>query len=130
MSDTETYRNLMPYLALLDIDVVTNTKEQVRLRLAWRDEVCTTAGVMHGGAIMSLADSSGAMCAFLNLPEGAGGTTTVESKTNFFRAVTEGSVEAISRPLHAGRRFVVVETDVMNDAGKRVARVTQTQAVL
>ena len=130
MSDTETYRNLMPFLGLLDVEVVTNTKEEVRLRLAWREQLCTTANVMHGGVIMSLADSSGAMCAFLNLPEGAGGTTTVESKTNFFRAVTEGNIEAISRPLHAGRRFVVVETDVMNDAGKRVARVAQTQAVL
>jgi uncharacterized protein (TIGR00369 family) len=123
-------RAMMPFLGLLGIDVVTNTAEEVRLRMPWRTELCTTAGVMHGGAIMSLADSSGAMCAFLNLPDGAGGTTTIESKTNFLRGVTEGAIEAVSRPLHAGRRFVVVETDVLNDAGKRVARVTQTQAVL
>jgi uncharacterized protein (TIGR00369 family) len=127
MSDV--MRQAMPFLELLDAEVVTNTPQEVRLRLAWREEVCTTMGVMHGGAIMSLADTSGAMCAFLNLPEGAG-TTTIESKTNFLRAVRGGSIEAVSRPLHAGRTIVVVETDVLDDAGKRVARVTQTQAVL
>ena len=119
----------MPFLRLLDVETVNNTKDEVRLRMAWREELCTTLGVMHGGAIMSLADTAGAMCAFLNLPEGAG-TTTIESKTNFLRAVRSGSIEAICRPLHAGRTIVVVETDVMDDAGKRVARVTQTQAVL
>ena len=120
---------LMPFMKLLDIETVTNTKDEVRLRMRWREELCTTADVMHGGAIMSLADSAGAMCAFLNLPEGAG-TTTIESKTNFLRGVRGGSVEAVSRPLHAGRTIVVVETDIVDDAGKRVARVTQTQAVL
>jgi 1,4-dihydroxy-2-naphthoyl-CoA hydrolase len=126
---TDAMRQAMPYLELLDIDVVTNTPEEVRLKMAWREELCTTLGIMHGGAIMSLADTAGAMCAFLNLPEGAG-TTTIESKTNFLRAVRSGTVEAVTRPLHAGRTIVVVETDVVDDAGKRVARVTQTQAVL
>ena len=79
---------------------------------------------------MALADAAGAYCAFLNLPEGAGGTATIESKTNFFRAVREGNVEARSRPLHRGRTTIVVETDLHDDAGKHVARVTQTHAVL
>ena len=119
----------MPFLKLLDVETVTNTKDEVRLRMAWREELCTTLGIMHGGAIMSLADTAGAMCAFLNLPEGAG-TTTIESKTNFLRAVRSGAIEAVCHPLHAGRTIVVLETDVLDDAGKRVARVTQTQAVL
>ena len=120
----------MPFMKLLDIETVTNTAAEVRLRMPWREELCTTLGIMHGGAIMSLADTAGAMCAFLNLPEGAGGTTTIESKTNFLRAVRDGVVEAVATPLHAGRKVIVVETDVLDDAGKRVARVTQTQAVL
>jgi len=120
----------MPFMKLLDIETVTNTAAEVRLRMPWREELCTTLGIMHGGAIMSLADTAGAMCAFLNLPEGAGGTTTIESKTNFLRAVRDGVVEAVTTPLHAGRKVIVVETDVLDDAGKRVARVTQTQAVL
>jgi uncharacterized protein (TIGR00369 family) len=79
---------------------------------------------------MALADSSGAACAFLNLPEGAGGTTTIESKTNFFRAVRSGYAEATSKPLHVGRTIIVVDTDVRDDRGNLVARVTQSQLVL
>ena len=86
--------------------------------------------MLHGGVLMSLADSAAAVCAFLNLPEGAKGTTTVESKTNFLRAVREGAVTATSTPLHKGRRFVVVETELRDDEDRLVAKVTQTQAVL
>ena len=85
---------------------------------------------MHGGALMGLADNVGGFCAFLNLPEGAGGTATIESKTNFFGPVRSGTVHAVSRPLHTGRRTVVVDTELYDDAGRLVARVTQTQAVL
>ena len=79
---------------------------------------------------MSLADSTGGSCGFLNLPAGATGTTTIESKTNFLRAVRGGHIEAVSRPLHAGRTVIVIETDVVDADGRLAARVTQSQAVL
>jgi uncharacterized protein (TIGR00369 family) len=120
----------MPFAAGLGMEVTGAAPEEVRGRVAWAAERCTTAGLIHGGLLMAFADSLGAICAFLNLPEGAGGTSTVESKTNFFRAVREGSVVGITRPLHVGRRFIVVQTDITDDGGKRVAQVTQTQAVL
>jgi uncharacterized protein (TIGR00369 family) len=85
--------------------------------------------VLHGGALMTLADSAGALCAFLNLPEGAS-TATVESKTNFLRPVTGGHVEAVARPVHLGRTLVVVLTELWDDRGRRVALTTQTQAVV
>ena len=119
----------MPFMGLLGIDVVAASSEEVRGTLTWRAELCTTGGVLHGGALMALADSLGGICAFLNLPEGAG-TTTIESKTNFFRGVREGVVEAVTRPLHVGRTTIVVQTDMVDPRGKRVAQVTQTQAVL
>lgn len=97
--------------------------------MEWAPALCTTGDVLHGGALMALADSIGAYCAVLNLPPGAG-TATIESKTNFFRAVREGFVEAVSTPLHIGRSTIVVQTDLHDDKGRRVARVTQTQAVL
>jgi uncharacterized protein (TIGR00369 family) len=84
---------------------------------------------MHGGALMALADSLGAICAFFNLPEGAT-TSTIESKTNFFRALRAGFAEAVARPLHVGRTTIVIQTDVFDAEGRRVAQVTQTQAVL
>ena len=119
----------MPLAKLLGVRLTAAGSDEVRATLEWAPERCTTGGVLHGGALMSLADTVGAVCAFLNLPEGAG-TTTLESKTNFLRGVSEGVVEAVARPLHVGRRFIVVETDLSDDRGKRVARVTQTQAVL
>jgi uncharacterized protein (TIGR00369 family) len=69
------------------------------------------------------------VCAYLNLPEGAV-TSTIESKTNFFRAVREGRATATSTPLHVGRTTIVIQTDIRDDRGKRVALVTQTQAVI
>ena|SRR5919106_92293 len=127
---TEAMRQLVPFATALGLEVVTNQPEEVRARVEWAPERCTTAGVLHGGVIMSLADTTGAACAFQNLPDGAAGTTTIESKTNFLRAVRDGYAEAVSRPLHAGRTVVVVETDVTDAAGRPVAKVLQTQAVL
>jgi len=80
--------------------------------------------------VMALADSAGGACAYLNLPEGAKATTTIESKTNFLRAVRNGTVEAVSRPIHVGRTVIVVETDVRDQDDRLVARVTQSQLVL
>ena len=120
---------MMPFSAGIGIELTAATREEAAGRLAWRPELCTAAGLLHGGALMALADSVGAVCAFLNLPEGAN-TSTIESKTNFFRGVREGVVHATARPLHVGRTTIVVQTDILDDRGKRVAQTTQTQAVI
>lgn len=120
----------MPFTALLGVEQVASERNEVRARIVWDPSRCTSAGVLHGGLLMALADSVGATVAFLNLPEGAVGTTTIESKTNFLRAVREGYVEAVSKPLHVGRTTIVVDTELRDPTGKLVARVTQTQAVL
>jgi 1,4-dihydroxy-2-naphthoyl-CoA hydrolase len=127
---TRRVRELMPYAGLLGVEILSWTAEEVRARLPWDASRCTSNGVMHGGALMGLADTLGGMCAFLNLPEGATGTTTIESKTNFLRAVRDRYVEAVATPLHTGRTVIVIETDLFDADGKRVAKVTQSQAVL
>jgi 1,4-dihydroxy-2-naphthoyl-CoA hydrolase len=119
-----------PFTAFLGIEMVSASPQEVRARLAWSADRCTAGGILHGGALMGLADNVGGFCAFLNLPEGAAGTATIESKTNFFAPVREGHVHAVARPLHTGRRTIVVDTDLYDDAGRLVARATQTQAVL
>lgn len=129
MADPAGLIDLMPFASQLGIETVSASHEEVRARLDWRPELCTAGGVLHGGALMALADAVGAACAFLNLPAGAG-TTTIESKTNFFRGVREGHVEAVGRPLHAGRTTIVVQTEISDQAGRRVALVTQTQLVI
>ena len=118
-----------PLAQLLGMRTVAAGREEVRVRMDWKEERCTALGILHGGALMALADASGATAAVLNLPEGAW-TSTIESKTNFFRAVREGHVETVSRPLHVGRTTIVVQTDVFDAEGRRVAQTTQTQAVL
>ncbi len=98
--------------------------------MEWAPERCTAGGLLHGGALMALADGAGGALAFLNLPEGAIGTATIESKTNFLRGVREGAVTATSRPLHKGRTMIVIETELRGDDGALVAKVTQTQAFI
>ena len=126
---TETLLAMMPFAAVLGVESVSGTREQASAKVRWTEERCTSFGVLHGGVLMALADSIGAYCAFLNLPEGAG-TSTIESKTNFLRAVRSGFVEARSRPLHVGRTTIVIDTELYDDQGRLVGRVTQTQAVL
>jgi uncharacterized protein (TIGR00369 family) len=126
--DLNALSDLIPFAAGVGMELLEATPELVVSRLQWTPERCTTGGVMHGGALMALADNGGGVCAFLNLPEGAVGTATIESKTNFLRAVREGAVTASSRPLHLGRTMVVVETELVRDDGKLAAKVTQTQA--
>jgi 1,4-dihydroxy-2-naphthoyl-CoA hydrolase len=105
--------------------------DRVVVHLDWRPELCTANGLLHGGAVMTLADSAGAACAYLNLPDGAVGTSTIESKTNFLGAVREGAtVTATSVPLHTGRTTIVVETELRTDDGRLVGKTTQTQSVL
>jgi 1,4-dihydroxy-2-naphthoyl-CoA hydrolase len=126
---TEFMHQAMPFSASLGAEVLAAGKDEVRLRVPWSPERCTAGGVLHGGLLMALADTAGAWCAFLHVPEGAS-TTTVESKTNFLRGVREGYVDAVARPLHTGRSFIVVDTELRDPQDKLVARVTQTQAVL
>jgi 1,4-dihydroxy-2-naphthoyl-CoA hydrolase len=105
---------MMPFAVVLGIELSAATPDEVRASMPWRPELCTTFGAMHGGAMMAMADSIGALCAFLNLPAGAT-TSTIESKTNFFRGVREGAVRATSRPLHVGRTTIVIQTDLVDD---------------
>jgi 1,4-dihydroxy-2-naphthoyl-CoA hydrolase len=126
--DLSAISDLIPFAAVVGIELLDAGPELVRGRIAWKPERCTAGGVLHGGAIMALADNCGGVCAFLNLPEGARGTATVESKTNFLRAVRDGAITATTRPLHKGRTLIVLETTVEREDGKLAAKVTQTQA--
>jgi 1,4-dihydroxy-2-naphthoyl-CoA hydrolase len=127
MSAADQLRDAVPFATELGIELLEATPDEVRAALEWTPELCTLGGVMHGGVLMALADNGGGVCAFLNLPEGATGTATIESKTNFLRAVRGGTVTATTRPLHRGRTMIVLETELQRDDGKLAAKVTQTQ---
>jgi uncharacterized protein (TIGR00369 family) len=127
---TDVWYEAMPLARTLGMELVAADREEVRARLAWAPELCTAGGLLHGGAIMALADGAAGTCAFLNLPDGAAGTATIQSATSFMRPVSEGHVEAVSRPLRVGRTVIHLETDVLDAQERLVARVTQSQAVL
>jgi uncharacterized protein (TIGR00369 family) len=115
---------------LLGIRIVEASPERIVAKLTVREELCTTPGIMHGGAIMAFADSLGGTATSLNLPPGAG-TTTIESKTNFFAPGRTGeTVRAECVALHRGKRTMVWQTRVTNPDGRLLALVTQTQIVL
>ena len=127
---TEALHETMPLCATLGFRAVTWDREEVVLSLDWAPQLCTSGGLLHGGVLMALADAAGGACAFANLPEGAAGTSTIESKTNFLRGIRSGTLTASARALHVGGTTIVVETELRGEDGRLVGKVTQTQAVL
>ena len=130
MDLNETIYAAMPMCRTLAMNTRTWQADLVEIDLAWDESLCTSGGLLHGGALMALADAAGGACAAANLPQGANGTSTIESKTNFLGAVKDGTVTASARPLHVGSSTIVVETEVRRADGKLVSKTTQTQTVL
>ncbi|WP_098957059.1 PaaI family thioesterase [Pseudonocardia sp. N23] len=127
---TEFLHSAAPFAALIGVVAVAASPDEVHLRLEWDPTRTTTAGLMHGGAIMALADTAGGWAALLNLPETATGTATISSSANFMRPCTEGHVDAVAHVLHKGRTTIVVDTELRDAKERLVAKVTQTQAIL
>ena len=120
----------LPFAKLLGLEITTVTPERVEARLPVREDLCTRPAVLHGGAVMALADTLGAIATVANLPAGAT-TTTIESKTNFFAAIAVGdTARAETTPLHRGRTTMVWQTRISRGDGRLAALVTQTQLVL
>jgi uncharacterized protein (TIGR00369 family) len=115
--------------ALLGIRFVETSKERVIAEITIRDELRTVGGALHGGTLMAFADTVGAAATIVNLPPNAG-TTTLESKTNFFAAGREGVVRAEAIPLHRGKRTMVWQTRVTDESGRLLSLTIQTQMVL
>ena len=123
-------REMLPFAKLLGIRFLTATPECVTAEMKVREDLCTRPAVLHGGAMMALADTLGACATSLNLRDGAT-TTTIESKTNFIAPALAGTtVRAECVAIHRGRRTMVWNTRVTSENGKLIAVVTQTQIVI
>jgi 1,4-dihydroxy-2-naphthoyl-CoA hydrolase len=120
----------LPFAELLGIEFLSAATDKIRAEMVVREDLCTNPAVLHGGAIMALADTLGAVGTIVNLPQGAG-TTTIESKTNFLASAAVGTrVVGETTPIHRGRRTMVWQTRISTVEGRLVALVTQTQLVL
>ena len=118
-----------PFAKLMGLELVEVTRDRVVAEVVVREELTNRNGGLHGGAVMGIADNLGGTATFVNMPAGAG-TTTIESKTNFFAAVPQGdTAHAVCMPLHRGRTTIVLETRITRGDGKLAAIVTQTQLI-
>jgi uncharacterized protein (TIGR00369 family) len=132
MTPLEKIKSLpMPFALLMGVTFTEAEAERVVATMVVRDDLCTLGGIIHGGAVMALADSVGAAATVINLPADAKGTTTIESKTNFIGPAKVGTtVRAVATPVHRGRRTQVWLTRIETGEGRLVALVTQSQMVL
>ncbi len=122
---------LVPFSAHLGFELMACDAKAVVVEVELKPEHCTAGGTAHGGFLMTLADFAGAAGAFQVLPEGAKGTTTIESKTNMMAAASVGTrLRATATPVHVGRRTSVWQTRVETPDGKLVSLTTQTQMAL
>ena len=132
LSSTEKIQALLAPLfpGLMGVRLTEVTPERVTATMLVRPDLCTTGEILHGGAVMALADGLGGVATFVNLPPGAR-TTTIESSTKFLAAARQGTtVTAECTPFHRGKTTMVWQTLIRNDAGKLCAVVTQTQLVM
>lgn len=131
MTLDELNEQMMPFAKLMGIEFTQLEPDDVRALLDVPEALCTTGSFVHGGALMALADSVGAVATFINLPPGAKGTTTIESKTNFVGGAPIGTrLIATARPIHLGGRTHVWQTKVETEKGKLVSVTIQTQLLL
>lgn len=121
---------LPPFSKLLGIRFISVVPERVLAEMLVTEDLCTTPAILHGGAVMAFADTIGAFATVINLPDGHG-TTTIESKTNFFAPAPVGTkITGECTALHRGKRTMAWQTRITNEKGRLIAIVTQTQMVL
>jgi 1,4-dihydroxy-2-naphthoyl-CoA hydrolase len=118
-----------PFAKLMGLNLIEVSRDRVVAEIVVREELTNRNGGLHGGAVMGIADNMGGTATFVNMPPGAG-TTTIESKTNFFAAVPAGdTVRAECTPLHRGRTTMVWQTRIIRSDGRLAAIVIQTQLI-
>jgi uncharacterized protein (TIGR00369 family) len=127
-ADLDALLALMPFAGHLGLILDEADASRVVIRLEWAPHLCTSGGVMHGGVLMSLADTAGALVTFLGLPEDKT-TATITSTSHMFRPVSGGAVRAVAVPVHRGRTTVTAETSVFDAEDRLVAQTLQVQAI-
>ena len=127
-TDNEAMIEMMPFAAKLGIALEEAGPERVVATLPWAPELCTSSGIMHGGVLMSLADTVGALVVVLGLAEGEV-TATITSTTQMFRPMTGGTVRAVGVLLNRGRTTATAQTSLYDTDDRLISQTTQIQAI-
>ncbi len=127
-SDAADLIGSMPFAEQLGMTIEELSPDRVVAQLTWQPGLCTMSGIVHGGVLMSLADTTGAIAAFLGLAEGQT-TATITSTTHMFRPVSAGTIRAVAVPLHRGRTTATIQTSIFDDKDRLVSQTTQVQAI-
>ena len=117
--------NSSPYYRLLGMKTTEITEGESWIQMHFREDLTHPYGIVHGGAIASLADSAVAM-ALIGLVKPKDRITTIEFKINFFVPVSKGELKAHAKIIHKGSKTAVGDVDVINGQGKLVAKVIAT----
>jgi uncharacterized protein (TIGR00369 family) len=121
--------NNSPYYRLLGMEITEIKKRESRIQMPFKQELTHPYGIVHGGAIASLADSAVAM-ALISLVEPKDRITTIEFKINFFAPISKGELKAHAKIIHKGSRTAVGDVEVVNEEGKFVAKAIATYSIM
>jgi acyl-CoA thioesterase len=110
---------------LLGFDVESVHDGRAIFRLDVRPNHTQIHGVVHGGIIAALADTTGAIAAYTVVPRGIE-LATLELKINYLEPVPGGRVKAEARVLRSGRNFIVTECEIFNESGSLAAKALMT----
>jgi uncharacterized protein (TIGR00369 family) len=110
---------------LLGFDVESVHDGRAVVRLDVRPRHKQIHGVVHGGILAALADTTGAIAAYTAVPRGVE-LATLELKINYLEPVPGGRVKAEAKVLRAGRNFIVVECEIFNESGSLAAKASMT----
>ena len=128
LEQVRTVASNSPYYRLLGMEVTHIKERECRMQMPFKEDLTHPYGIVHGGAIASLADSAVAM-ALISLVEQKDRIATIEFKINFFAPVSKGDLEAHAKIIHKGFKTAVGDVEVKNEEGKLVAKVMATYSI-
>jgi uncharacterized protein (TIGR00369 family) len=123
---------MTPFMKHLGMEFIEGSEGYAKLRLRYQDENSTMGKALHGGAIASLIDTTGAMAAWttaeIATPQYFGSTVGVN--VNYLSGAIGEDIFAEGRILKRGKEIIYSDVRVTNGAGKLLAQGTVTYRII
>ncbi len=115
----------MAFWRLLGIEFVDVERGWAKMRMPFAEKLTNSAGISHGGALFTLADSAGSM-ALVSMAAKGEVVTTVEMKINFLKPFDNGEAVAEARILHCGKTTALGDVEIKDRNGILIAKCSAT----